>query len=148
MRNRKASNPFLGSLRQVAIAIGKKEKIDIRFAGSGAKTNGQTIFLPEKLPADNKEVEILLRGFLDHEVGHIKHTNFGLPHPSNPLICTITNVVEDIRIEQEMGREYPGCAVNLRELAKYLRDTGEISVEKTAPIPKELALWAYPLVLA
>lgn len=130
MRTNTKSNPFLGALRQVALAIGKREGINIVFQGSGAKTDGQTIYLPSALPADDEEIEILLRGFLDHEVGHIKHTDFSLPQPSHPLIHTLTNVVEDIRIEKAMGYEYPGCAVNLRETTSYLRDTGKIKVEK------------------
>ncbi len=130
MRTNTKSNPFLGALRQVALAIGKREGINIVFQGSGAKTDGQTIYLPSALPADDEEIEILLRGFLDHEVGHIKHTDFSLPTPSHPLIHTLTNIVEDIRIERAMGYEYPGCAVNLRENVNYLRDTGKIKVDK------------------
>ena len=130
MHATKKSNPFLGSLRQVAIAIGKREKISIVFKGSGAKTDGRTIYLPETLPADDSAMEITLRGYLDHEVGHIKHTDFELPTDVPALVHTITNVVEDIRIEQAMGAEYPGCAVNLRELVCELKDSGTMKVNK------------------
>jgi len=141
MRTNTKSNPFLGALRQVALAIGKREGINIVFQGNGAKADGQTIYLPSTLPADDEEIEILLRGYLDHEVGHIKHTNFSLPSPSHPLIHTLTNIVEDIRIEKAMGYEYPGCAVNLRETTSYLRDTGKIKVEKN-PDPVGACLMA------
>lgn len=132
MRQNTKHNPFLGSLRAVAIAIGKRAKIDIKFEGAGAKTNGSTIYLPAALPADDEEIEIMLRGFLDHEVGHVKHTDFGIPEPPLKLIHTITNIVEDIRIEQLMGREYPGCAVNMRELIDYLKSIGKIRFKDKA----------------
>lgn len=135
---RTKTNPFLGSLRQVAIAIGKRENIRIILQGTGAKTDGRTIYLPAALPADDHSLEVMLRGFLDHEVGHIKHTEFGLPDPSYPIIHTITNIVEDIRIELAMGAEYPGCAVNMREMIKMLRDTGKI----TGPGEEQDPLWA------
>lgn len=125
-------NPFLGSLRSVAIAIGKREKINIVFEGTGAKTDGQTIYLPASLPADDTEIETMIRGYLDHEVGHIKHTDFSLPLVEIVLIHTLTNIVEDIRIEQKVGFEYPGCAVNLRELINYLKAKGTISFNPKA----------------
>jgi len=142
MRTNIKSNPFLGSLRQVAIAIGKREGIKIIFSGSGAKTDGKTIYLPSSLPADDSEVEIMLRGYLDHEVGHIKHTNFDLPKPSHPLIHTFTNVFEDIRIEKAMGYEYPGCAVNLRENVHYLKESGRIKGPGKDTKPLSAALWS------
>lgn len=136
------SNPFLGSLRQVAIAIGKREGIKIVFSGNRAKTDGKVIYLPSSLPADDTEVETMLRGYLDHEVGHIKHTNFGLPKPSHRLIHTFTNVFEDIRIEKAMGYEYPGCAINLRENVHFLKETGRIKRADKDTKPLDAALWA------
>jgi len=127
MRKNTKHNPFLGSLRAVAIGIGKRDNINIKFAGNNAKTDGRTIYLPATLPADNEEMELMMRGFLDHEVGHVKHTDFGIPAPSHRLIHTITNIVEDIRIEQLMGLEYPGCAVNLRESVDFMQSIGKIS---------------------
>lgn len=126
MRPNHKHNPFLGSLRAVAIAIGKRDHINIQFQGTGAKTDGNTIYLPASLPSDDEEIEVLLRGFLDHEVGHVKHTDFAIPNPPHRLIHTITNIVEDIRIEQLMGQEYPGCAINLRELVDYMKSIGKI----------------------
>jgi cobaltochelatase CobT len=139
-------NPFLGTVRGVAIALGRKHGIEVKFEGSNARTDGNTIYLPATLPADNDDLIPLVRGNLDHESAHIRFTDFNLPKPAKPVIHTLTNIIEDIRIERALGEEYPGCAVNLRENVTTLKKLGDIKMPPKKikdPITAALAHLSY-----
>jgi Mg-chelatase subunit ChlD len=105
--------------------------IQVVMQGSQAKTDGKTIYLPA-LPEGDDFLWILARGYIDHEAGHVRHTDFSVME-GTPIHRTLTNILEDIRIEQEMGRTYPGCAVNLRNLATHLAREGAFTPDANRP---------------
>ena len=115
-------NIFIKSLPLVAMAVGNRMGIQVVIRGNQAKTDGRTIYLPI-LPDGDESLGILARGYIDHEAGHIRHTDFSVTG-ATPIHRKLTNLFEDIRIEQAMGRSYPGCAVNLRRLAAQLAQEG------------------------
>ena len=73
----------------------------------------------------------ILRGYLDHEVGHVKFTDFERTVPeyeewkcenvlerrnSFQVYRQCFNIIEDVRIERLMMRRYPGSVYNLKML--------------------------------
>lgn len=110
-----------GALPIVARAIGRRMDVEVRIGGHEAKTEGRIVQLPT-LPFDeDPEVEILAFGFLQHETAHIRYTQ--PVDAQNELHHRLCNVIEDIRVERELGREYPGFAANLgRLVTKLVKD--------------------------
>ncbi|ORJ61325.1 VWA domain-containing protein [Geothermobacter hydrogeniphilus] len=120
------------SLPIVAKAIGDQMGVKVIVGGTQAATDGETIYLPT-LPEDNDEAVILARGFLDHEAAHVRLTDFSVEKGSTPLMAGLANIIEDVRIEKKMGQLYPGCAVNLRNLANHLAEKGEFDPDWADP---------------
>lgn len=84
-----------------------------------------------------------LRGYIDHECGHVKFTDFQIytnmqksvvddclrykPKASVTLrdflkdyAVMVINILEDVRIERLMGIDFPGSRTNLNKLSEYL----------------------------
>ena len=84
-----------------------------------------------------------LRGFIDHECGHVKFTDFQVytdlhksvvndclsykPRVSVELkgflydyAAMVINILEDVRIERLMGIDFPGSRTNLNKLSEHL----------------------------
>ena len=86
----------------------------------------------------------MLRGYIDHECGHVKYTGMagsdagldgvlrkyfaGAPtvrpkeryfmeQQLKPWVHTVWNIFEDIRVEHLMGLDFPGCKYNFKKLA-------------------------------
>lgn len=85
----------------------------------------------------------MLRGYIDHECGHVKYTDMsgsdarlddvlrkyftGVPtvrpeehyfmeQQLKPWVHTVWNIFEDIRVEHLMGLDFPGCKYNFKKL--------------------------------
>lgn len=125
------NNIFIRSLPVVAMAMGNKMGVKVRIQGKQAMTDGNIIYLPV-LPEGDESAWILARGYLDHEAGHVRHTDFSVQEDT-PIHKALTNILEDIRIEQAMGWTYPGCAVNLRNLAEHLAGEGAFTPSSNKP---------------
>ena len=125
------NNVFIRSLPVVAMAMGDKMGVKVRIQGNQAMTDGHTIYLPV-LPEGDESAWILARGYLDHEAGHVRHTDFSV-REDTPIHKALANILEDIHIEQAMGRTYPGCAVNLRNLAERLAHEGAFTPAANKP---------------
>lgn len=85
----------------------------------------------------------LIRGYLDHECGHVLYTDMSTtssarwdafvgelkqmnilhPHMSPSLAFKLHNIFEDFRVEGLMGKMYPGCFLNLKQLNAELFQT-------------------------
>jgi len=120
------------TLPVVAKAMGDKMGVRVVIGGGMARTDGDTIYLPT-LPENDGEALLLARGFLDHEAGHVRMTDFSVDKGADPLLANLTNIIEDIRIEKGMGQLYPGCAVNLRNLANHLAAKGAFDFNPGEP---------------
>jgi len=119
------TNALLGALPLLAQALGRKYGVKVSLRGNGAYTTGDEIVLPA-LPAEDKNLAPLLMGYLDHECGHVRETDFDLFRTtvSNPLLKHVLNTLEDVRIEKRMGEIFPGCRTNLARLVKLLVQDG------------------------
>ena len=126
---------LLHSLPIVAKALGRKYGLKVEVGGKCACTNGQTIYLP-MLPADDRVSAILAHGYLDHEAGHVRLTDFGLlSRAKSPLHQALFNILEDVRVELAMGKTFPGCRGNLNRLVNQLASENFFAVPSSQDPP-------------
>jgi len=132
MAAKRSLNPFTTNvLALVAKVLGRKYDVNITIGGNGtACTDGQTIHLPA---VAGDYAEALARGYIDHEAAHIRLTDMRIM-PTKDFKGQLLNVIEDIRIEKGIGKDYPGCLVNLKELsATLVRDHGALQPNPDNP---------------
>lgn len=113
-----------GALPIVARAIGRRMNVEVQIGGSEAATHGRVIKLPT-LPFDDADIETLAFGYLEHEAAHIRYTQD--VEAQSELHHRLCNTIEDIRIERELGREFPGFAANLGRLVSKLVKDGTLT---------------------
>ena len=103
--------------------FGRKFDINVVFSGDQAGTNGNTI-VPPSLPSGKQltsEQVLVARGYIDHEAGHVRHsdmpllaqTNKQCAKDGNKILPRLINAIEDVRIEDRIIDEYPGSLRNL-----------------------------------
>lgn len=135
-------NLLLGALPIIAHALGRQRGIQVRIGGSRAFTDFQTITIPA-LPPDDQQAAILANGYIDHESGHIRHTDPACLKPPG-WVGVLLNLFEDIRVEQALSRAYPGSRHNLAALVAALEADSPSLPAPEAPLPEQLmvGLWA------
>jgi cobalamin biosynthesis protein CobT len=114
-------------LTKTAGVFGRRDEVQVVFHGDQAMTDGSTVVLP--VMTSGAEVEqttaMVLRGYVDHEAGHVRHTDFAALRKfkeecaalGNKLAPALHNALEDIWLERRVLRDYPGALKNLRETA-------------------------------
>ncbi len=110
----------LNCLPLVASILGDRYGVQVRIGGKEACTNGKVIHLPS-LPMDcEPELLALARSFVDHESGHIRHTDFSVLKAANldPVTFNLFNCLEDWRVEKKLSGIFPGCRKNLNWLIR------------------------------
>jgi cobaltochelatase CobT len=127
-------------LAVLASAMGRKHGVKVVFGDSRtAGTDGQTVVMP----LTSKENSWIVRGYLDHEVGHVRLTDLNIIPEDTPLHKSLWNILEDVRIEKAMADLYPGMATNLRVLISQLRNA-EPGIFEIAPDARpEAVITAY-----
>ena len=124
---------FETGLERLGRIIASQHNISVVFGGSDAYTDGKTIHLPStgELSA---ELQHELHGFLDHEVSHCLYTDFDqfkkLLKRGGRFQKELLNAVEDVRVEREIIKEFPGCRMNLDPLNEKLCSKLENSPER------------------
>lgn len=120
-----------------------KQGVDVQFRGVqpfvGSRGNKVTrLVLPEI--NDNAPPELIeaIQGFLDHEVGHIFYTPFARSEKfskGNRVRKSLTNIVEDIRLEKLLPRDLPGTKENLERMYESVMDTffGKVALKANEP---------------
>ena len=97
--------------------IGRRHGVHVRFANvKTASTTGKMEItlpvLPDVAPAEH---EALVIGLLDHEICHVRRTDFRYLSSSRPpLTHCLWNIFEDIWIERVHARQYPGAFENIK----------------------------------
>lgn len=104
----------------VAAAYGEKFGVKVVVSGDDAYTDGKTVTIP-RLPEDYPNMDPLW-GFLAHECAHVRFTDFGVRRGTG-LRSHLSNILEDLRIEQEMIREYPGTRQTLSSTAQFMAES-------------------------
>ena len=111
------SNAVINSASAVARAMSKKG-IKVSVQGSKAYTDGKRIVIPDLGPKLGKEMQVVLTGYLDHEIGHCNLTDFTYVGFQREL--PLFGLLEDIREENLLGIEYPGAKKNLTALNNHI----------------------------
>lgn len=120
----------LGAASLVASALGRVlgVKVVIRSDAKTAYTDKDSIVLPV-LPVNlDAQLSKVLWGFIHHEAGHCRHTDFDiLKEPdlrSDRMLNGLFRALEDIRMELAHIAFYPGAARILHDLVQTLVDIG------------------------
>lgn len=123
-----ASRRIQHALPIVAAAYGEKFGVRVRIGGDTACTDGHTITLPN---VSGERFGDVLWGYLAHEAAHVRFSDFALYREvagRSPLLASLTNIIEDCRIELRMIRLYPGTARTLQAVAAYMVEQGHYQV--------------------
>lgn len=91
------------SFARIARSLARKNDVTVRFdkGATTAATNGKIVYLP-LLKQVTQKVQDTLLGYLLHEVGHVKHTNFNIKTKH------FVNLFEDHRIERQIRHSFGG----------------------------------------
>ena len=105
----------------VAAALGNKFGVKVRVGGQDAYTDGKSITLPA-YNLEDPSYKNIAWGFLAHEAGHLRFSDFIEVRNSatSPIRKTIVNILEDIRIEKSMIEIYPGTKLTIEKMDEYL----------------------------
>ena len=113
---------ILHCLPLLADILGRAYGVAVEIGGNEAFTTGQVIRLPS-LPATGDATFLgLVRGYIDHESAHIRHTDFEAMarETITPLERHIWNIFEDWRVEAKLAAIFPGCRRNFDWLIRHL----------------------------
>ena len=116
-----------------ARTFGRKGEVNVVFSGQQAMTDGNTIYIPAldtTKPLDEGTARVA-RGFIDHEAGHIRHTDMAAftkemerAHAAGDKFhAMLLNCIEDVRIEDCVRSEYPGAERNISGMNEKLVDS-------------------------
>ena len=115
------------TISKLASMLSSRYGVKITISGGDAYTNFSTkpptINLP--LVASGDGHKVLLRGYIDHEVGHIRYTKMHFRRDIGwwgSLTSSLWNICEDVYVERAMSAAFKGCAQNLRAIALELFD--------------------------
>ena len=118
----------IGGLRIAMQALGAKMGVTLRIEGDQAYTNGSEIIIPT-LPPDDHKAAVLARGYVDHESAHVRHSDFERD------MGTWGELIEEVYIEKKQCEDFPGCAINLRDMVGILKhEDGSFRGTKSQPM--------------
>ncbi|NCD34972.1 MAG: VWA domain-containing protein [Spartobacteria bacterium] len=110
------------SLPLVASILGRKYGVKVEIGGTDAYTDGTVIRLPS-LPCDVPDTLLAMaRGYLDHEAGHVRDTDFQALKAASltPIEKHVWNSLEDWRVEHKLATIFPGCRQNFDWLIAHV----------------------------
>ncbi|WP_415878318.1 VWA domain-containing protein [Methylomonas sp. TEB] len=108
MKNRTLQNAF----PIVAAAIGNRFGIKVSVGGDQAYTDGKSIQLPT-YEGDDPDYQNVAWGLLAHEAAHIRYSDFSLRYGSSVLRRRLCGAIEDVRIEHELAKDFPGTRLTI-----------------------------------
>ncbi len=114
------------TLAMVASALSRVFGVEVTTTGVDAYTappqpgrDKYVINIPA-IDVDDARYLTLVRGYIDHEVGHIRFTDSALVMKEihKDFAMALWNILEDPYVEYKMGLCYMGCERNLRDLGR------------------------------
>ncbi len=109
----------------VAAALGNKLGVEVVVAGQQALTDGKTIVIPNCEERINPDA---IYGYLAHEAAHVRYTDFAERSPlDKPILHRLENILEDIRIEREMHKMYPGTKSMISKTIAAMAEEGKFA---------------------
>ena len=125
------SELFQHEMTETSAIFGREENIQVVFKGDGAFTDGKKINLPSfahGVDVDQDTMSVM-RGYTDHEAGHLRHTDFAEVNrfgstdcvnpdgTQNKTLFGLANAIEDIWLEKRVFKDYPGAEKNVSATA-------------------------------
>lgn len=107
-----------GALPIYAKLLTQQMGIKLNIGGDKAFARRGEITIPS-LPTDHSKAKVTSYGYIMHESGHIDDTLFDV-WPQEPVLARVTNWFEDIRIENQRMKRYPGARKRLNDLVSLL----------------------------
>jgi hypothetical protein len=130
---------FITSMSKLASMLGARYGVKVQVSGTGAFTNysGKSPIINLPLVTAERGQEVLLRGYIDHEAGHVRYTDRKIFNNARVqqayLVKTLWNICEDVYIERRMSAAFRGCGQNLRRIAIILF-RGKIEPTTSEPV--------------
>lgn len=125
-----AAAQFEDATRTVVRTLGKDHKLDIIYAGNGAKTDGQVVVLPAQDPTKmmTRKQYAVGQGFANHETLHNLCTDMKnlssemqrFKKEGKKLAERCAQAIEDVRIERAGQSLYPGMPSQIAATADYV----------------------------
>tara|TARA_R110001606_G_scaffold58002_1_gene139324 strand:- start:397 stop:2046 length:1650 start_codon:yes stop_codon:yes gene_type:complete len=136
------NHPLKNALPIVAAAYGEKFGVKVLIQGQDAFTDGERIVIPTANP-DDPHYQQIAWGYLAHEAAHIRHTNFDMVQKasSKPIRRALLNIIEDVRIENELAKDYPGTRRSISQVIEYMVDTQQMCVPEQPEPASNLQAW-------
>ncbi|WAR46317.1 VWA domain-containing protein [Methylomonas rapida] len=133
MKNRTLHNAF----PIVAAAIGNRFGVKVSVGGDKAETDGQTIWLPA-YEGDDADYQDYAWGLLAHEAAHIRYSDFTLRYGSSVLRRRLCNAIEDVRIEHELAKDFPGTRLTIRTVIEKMIAKGDFVAASESDHPANI----------
>ena len=136
------NHPLKNALPIVAAAYGEKFGVKVLIQGQDAFTDGERIVIPTANP-DDPHYQQIAWGYLAHKAAHIRHTNFEMVQKasSKPIRKALLNIIEDVRIENELAKDYPGTRRSISQVIEYMVDTQQMCVPEQLEPASNLQAW-------
>ena len=136
------NHPLKNALPIVAAAYGEKFGVKVLIQGQDAFTDGERIVIPTANP-DDPHYQQIAWGYLAHEAAHIRHTNFDMVQKasSKPIRKALLNIIEDVRIENALAKDYPRIRRSISQVIEYMVDTQQMCVPEQLEPASNLQAW-------
>ena len=135
---------MVSEMQGTGAIFGRNKEVSVIFEGEQAYTDGKEIVLPSMVQDATltPAIQKVMRGYLDHEAGHVRHTDFEVleaeAKKSSGGLKAIWNSLEDIWLEAKVIREYPGAEKNLKQLVEHVRAKELEGIDKDSKAKKTL----------
>jgi cobaltochelatase CobT len=107
----------------VAAAIGNRFGIQVKVGGDQAYTDGKLIQLPA-YNGNDPDYQDYAWGLLAHEAAHLRYSDFTLAYGPSVLRRRLCGAIEDVRIEYELAKDFPGTRLTLRTVIEKMIASG------------------------
>jgi cobaltochelatase CobT len=127
----------------VAAAIGNRFGIQVKVGGDQAYTDGKLIQLPA-YNGNDPDYQDYAWGLLAHEAAHLRYSDFTLVYGQSVLRRRLCGAIEDVRIEYELAKDFPGTRLTLRTVIEKMIVSGGFAAAKEDDHPANV-LYGYVL---
>ncbi|MBR5054112.1 MAG: hypothetical protein IKX07_00785, partial [Bacteroidales bacterium] len=109
---------------QMIVAMDAPFKVNVYIDADRSCTDSHSVFVASKVLDDEaltvgKRLDVFL-GLAIHEGSHLLYTDFNtLQDEDNPIVHHLQNILEDERIERELGQRKPGLANFIKSVKQY-----------------------------
>lgn len=112
--------------RNTISAMDIPSKVTVRLGGGGSCTEGRNVYVAtdyfdDDALATGEKLDIFL-GLTAHEGSHLLYTEFPVMKKAagvHPLCAKLLNIIEDERIERNLGEDKPGLANYLKAVKRH-----------------------------